>query len=290
MTAADKLASEVKTLYSLPQAVIRLNRLLDDPDSGLDDLAKAILEDPGLTARMLKFVNSAYFGLSHKVDTVSRAIWLIGRRELRTLAMTSAVVQAFRGIPKELIDMEKFWMNSAVCGVVARLLGRRCQLLQGERLFIAGLLHQIGILIFIGRYHEGYRAVIQYGGSDSASVSRLEKQLFGFDHCELGGALLAAWRLGDDLQGLVRDYLHPESADKRQTETCIVNVASRVAHHVASGELLERIFPEGDFAWRSLGLDYKEVDRMLLEAAAQVDDIMRTLMPGAQERARYRRR
>lgn len=287
MTAADKLASEVKTLYSLPDAVLSLNRLLDDPDTSPERLAQAVLGDPGLTARVLKLVNSAFFGLNRRIDTVSRAMWHVGRKDLRTLAMTSAAVEGFRGIPRELIDMEKYWLNSAVSAVLARLLGRRCDLLQGERLFIAGLLHQIGMLIFIGRYHERYRSAIQFGGSDSMTVSHLEKQLFGFDHCELGGALLKSWRLGEDLQILVRGYLHPEKAKKFQKETCIVNVASRIAHHVASGELLERIFPESDFAWRYLELEYREVDRLLLEAAAQVDEIMRSLTPETRERVRY---
>jgi HD-like signal output (HDOD) protein len=193
------------------------------------------------------------------------------------MVLSSSVVSVFRGIPKELLDMDAFWLSSVTCGVIARLIGHECKLLQGERLFLAGLLHQVGILVFVSKYPERYKSIIQYGWQDMNLTCHLEKQIFGFNHSELGAELLKQWQLADNLQVMVGNYLSPQAAPAFQKETCIIHLASRITHQVATGKAAAEIFTKHDYAWQTLGLDISTMDRIMLDTAAQVSEIMQTL-------------
>nr|WP_305909148.1 HDOD domain-containing protein [Methylomarinum sp. Ch1-1]MDP4522037.1 HDOD domain-containing protein [Methylomarinum sp. Ch1-1] len=143
------LAEKVNTLFSLPDVALRVNELLNEDTCNNADLVAVIQHDPALTAKLLKIVNSAYFGFSGKIDTISRAVTMIGQKSLRNLVVATTVTESFKGIPEHLVDMNTFWYHSVTSGVLARLLAKLCHRQDCERFFIAGLLHSIGKLVFL---------------------------------------------------------------------------------------------------------------------------------------------
>ena len=124
----QQLVQEVSQLFTLPDVAIRLNELIAAADSSTGDLVEVVQLDPGLAAAVLKLANSAHYGLVARVDSIPRALAVIGQQELQVMAMATSVTTTFRGLPADLLDMASFWDNSVTCGVIARLLGRRCRL------------------------------------------------------------------------------------------------------------------------------------------------------------------
>src|SRR5262245_52551879 len=128
------IVTDVRSIFSLPDVVIRINELIDSGEATNTELERVILNDPALTAKLLRFANSSYFGLSGKVETVLRAISIIGHKELRNMVIASSVTETFKGIPSDLVNMDTFWYHSVTCGVTARLLASSVD--SRERFFI----------------------------------------------------------------------------------------------------------------------------------------------------------
>ena len=147
MDPAKNLIQNCETLPSLPDVYFRIKQIVDDPEGSMLDLAKAISIDPALTARVLKLVNSPFYGLSGKVEMVSRAVSILGMLPVHDLVLATSVTAAFSKMPQTIMDMKIFWRQSVWCGLLSRELGKQAGLLDSERLFVEGLLCDIGHLV-----------------------------------------------------------------------------------------------------------------------------------------------
>ncbi|MGE3550531.1 MAG: HDOD domain-containing protein, partial [Geobacter sp.] len=141
------LVDRTSTVYSLPLFYERLNEAINHPRTSIDDIAKIITEDQGLTARLLRLANSPLFGWFGKVDSINKAVTIIGTQQLRDLALAASVMGVFTGIPPELMSMTSFWRHSVACGIIARTLATWRREPNVERFFVAGILHDIGQLM-----------------------------------------------------------------------------------------------------------------------------------------------
>ncbi|HET8808457.1 MAG TPA: HDOD domain-containing protein, partial [Methylophaga sp.] len=141
------LVNKSLELVSAPTTYARLDALISDPDSAIDDISAIINTDPALATRLLKIVNSPYYGFPSQIKTISRAITIIGTRELTHLVLATSVMNAFRGIPANMMDMDTFWRHSLACAMTAKYLAEATHQSNAEQYFIAGLLHNIGSLV-----------------------------------------------------------------------------------------------------------------------------------------------
>ena len=282
----QELAQDAGTVFSLPEAAIRVNDLLRVPDHTAHDLAEVVELDPGLTARLLRLANSPLFGHVGRIDKVSHAIVMIGEQALRDLVMATAVTSAFRGIPEEFVDMASFWDNSATCGVVARLIAGRCGMRESERMFVAGLLHGIGRLVFYSRQPARYREVLKARSQGEAAVLAEEKRIFGFDYADLGAALMAEWKLPEFFQVVIGNQLEPERATCLARETAVLHVARDMAASLTPGIKTQQP-PQ---AWKAgyspaagalVGLAPDALESVRIDALAQAFDIIDIINPGA---------
>ncbi|MDD5175727.1 MAG: HDOD domain-containing protein [Sterolibacterium sp.] len=123
ITASD-LVRDIKGLVTVPDVYIRINRLIDDPQSSLTDIAKAVSQDPSFTLRLLRVANSSLFGFSSSVTSVAKAVSIIGTAQIRSLALAMSVAKSFAGLPNELVSMENFWRHSLFCALIARRLAK----------------------------------------------------------------------------------------------------------------------------------------------------------------------
>lgn len=284
---ANHLVQEVGELFSLPDAAIRLNQLLADADASLREIVAVVELDPALAASVLKLANCAYYGLQARVDTIPRALALIGQRELQAMAMTTSVVKTFKGLPADLVDMASFWDNSVTCGVIARLLARRCRNKHGDQIFIAGLLHAVGRLVFYSRFADEYRVLLSaLDGTDEHSLAEAERRVFGYDYATLGGALLQSWNLPPLLQQLVYGQLSPGEPGDIAPERAILHVASVLAAHLSPVRKDVEPCPVelADFdpaAWSVLALDESVIEEVVFDARTQAMEILAIINPEA---------
>ena len=229
----SELIAETRKLFALPDIAMRVNELLDDPNSSSDSIARELQLDTGLAATLMRVANSAFYGLVAKVDTIPKAVTMVGRVALKDLIISVTLIRSFRGIPEDVIRMVDFWDNSLVCGIVARTLARTSRRAQPERMFLAGMLHKIGRLVFFASRLEEYRKVLVKGAQSGRDIAALESEVFGFDYAELGAALLESWHFPPVLGVAVANQLHPMPHAAFPLESAILHVAAEMAESMS---------------------------------------------------------
>ena len=221
-----ELVSGAVRLVSLPEVCIRVNQMLEDPNVSAADLGRVISQDTGLAARLLKIVNSSFYGFPSRIETISRAVTIIGLRELRGLVLAASAIETFSRIPTDIFNMAQFWRHSVYCGVVAQLLAQRCHVLHSERLFVAGLLHDIGKLIICNRLPKHARVVQQELLKEIELDFVIEKRVLGYDHTDVGGELLSEWNMPQALCDAVTFHHRPNEAKNNKIEVALVHIAN----------------------------------------------------------------
>lgn len=223
-------------LLAIPRVVGEILTLLDDVDSSQQQIAACLARDPALVAIVLRMANSAAFAPSRTVDSVDRALALLGREQVRRLVIAGAVTSATDRLPEQhLLPLEFFWRHSAYCAVIARLLASQTQgasSLAGV-VFLGGLLHDLGQLVLFSQAPEvTQRAFLDSLGEPGAiSPQAAEHQRLGFDHAELGGALAEHWGLPHVLCDIMRYHHAPADAPEASAQAvALVHVANTGAH------------------------------------------------------------
>lgn len=229
---AKMVATGPKVLASPPTLYLRLRSLLNDPKYTLGDIADLVTTDPALTARMLRIANSAYFGGLKGVDTVRRALVVLGSRQIHDIVLATSVISRFSGIPTRLVNMHSFWQASVHAAAAAKLLADRCFIFDSERMFTAGLLAQLGELVLYLRVPSVMVEALEIARRDDQPIYLVERELLGFDYAEVGGELFSAWQLPSSLVEPVRHHTNPIAAAERMLEASVVTIAVALAAHI----------------------------------------------------------
>ena len=156
--------------------------------SSAQAIGDVIGADPALSARLLRLANSPYYGIPSRVETISRAVTILGMKELYSLALTVSVISAFKDIPNQLVNMASFWRHSVTCGVIARTIAEIKGLSDRETLFVAGLLHYIGRLLLYQRAPAHAMGVLACARRSGSLLFQAEKEVMGLDHAGNRGA------------------------------------------------------------------------------------------------------
>ena len=279
-TTPHDLVSGVVRLVSLPEVCIRVNEMLEDVRVNASDIGKVISQDTGLTARLLKIVNSAFYGFPARIETVSRAVTVIGLRELRGLVLAASAVEAFSKISNDVLNMVKFWRHSVYCGVVAQLLAERCHVLHSERLFVAGMLHDIGKLILCHRLPEQMLEVSRRCKLEDRTDYEIEHDVFGFDHTEVGGELLKVWQMPKTLTEAVLHHHQPQEADDAIMDVCLIHIANGMTLIAENGlDTYGESAEISDYAWQTTNLDRSVMDEIFMEAGNRFSEALESILP-----------
>ncbi len=278
-SSAGELISDTLELASLPAVVMRAMDLLNDPDSSASDIGQVISEDPALSIKLLKIVNSAFYSFPSRIDTISRAITIVGTLEITDLILGSTAVDVFSGLPNELIDMNHFWEHSLYTGVVARVLARHHRAPNTERFFVSGLLHDIGSLVLYHQRPEQSRQALEKA-REGMPLHLAEEELLGFSHCEVGAELMQAWNLPGAFAAAARYHHGPQKASQYPLEAALIHLADVIAagaHTTGSGT--EQVPPLEPSAWETTGLSVDITESVILEADRQFLDARAVILP-----------
>lgn len=227
-SSIDQLLKSQITFLSLPGIYTKIINCMEDPMSSSSDIAKVISIDIGLSAKLLRLVNSALYGFPSSIDTISRAVTVIGFNQLSTLALGISVITAFRDISPQSIDMNGFWNHSLSVATLARSIGEH-KGLSGERLFTAGMLHDIGRLVMFQQMPFQMEQAINLSIISGKSLYEAEIEINGFDHSKVGGALFKLWNIPKELTDIVRYHHTPLMAKNSPEETDILHLSDTIA-------------------------------------------------------------
>lgn len=268
-----ELVKGVDGLVTLPDVFIRINQLVEDPNSTTSDISKAVSQDPSFTVRLLRVANSPFYGFSSTIDTVAKAVAVIGTSQIRNLALSMSVARTFAGLPNNLVSMDNFWRHSLYCALIARILGRQARKCDPEALFTAGLLHDIGELIIFNRLPEQAKEclLLVLDHSEEFPVYMAERQIIGFDHAQVGGELARQWHLPPLLEECIAYHHFIGEAQRYPREAALVHLANILAL-MAEVDTLDTndVSPIDPHAWEITGLDEDVIELVVREAQEEI--------------------
>lgn len=246
---------QVEDLPTLPSVAMEVNRLLEDEDVSIRKLTDTIEKDQSIVSKILKLVNSAFFGLRSRVDNISHAVTLLGFNTVRNAVLSVSVIKTFGGVkPGDGFSMADFWRHAVAVGITARFLGQQTRLASPDNGFIAGLLHDMGKVVLSAFFPEIFREVLQ-GMARGASFYEAERDTSPMDHARIGGFLARQWQLPRSLTDAIRCHhaVKQSAADYRLL--LLVHAADlvsvRVRNEQEGAEALKGLHPEALKAVRS---------------------------------------
>ncbi|MEE9465718.1 MAG: HDOD domain-containing protein [Candidatus Neomarinimicrobiota bacterium] len=247
------LLMQVNDVASLPMIFMRIDESVNRPTSSMRDIAIIISEDMGLSARILRLANSAFYGYPRQIETITEALTIIGIREMRDLALATTIMGMFNNIPEQLLTTTSFWQHNVACGVAARILATHRRESNVEKFFVGGVLHDIGRLMLCQHAPEEMTSVLIHGETADKELVKIEKEILGIDHAALGGALMERWNLPDSLQEMVAFHHRPSAAERFPEFAAIIHLANLITHVMQLGASGNNFIPKLDeAAWKSL--------------------------------------
>ncbi len=222
-------------VFSLPKIFIELQSALKDPEKTFQDFGWIISCDPGLSARLLKIVNSSFYGFERNVETISHAISIIGMEQLSDLILSTLVINQFKGIPSSIYNMQKFWRHSITCGLAAKTIAKFCNDLHGERYYLGGILHDIGILVFLKLEPDLSRQCLDMSKRENECIYLSEKKILGFDHSDMSAELLKNWEMPARLIEMVSGHHQTAKSNNFQIESSVLHLAEFITDEMNNG-------------------------------------------------------
>lgn len=226
-TPAD-LVAELGDLVTLPDVYLDVQAVLQSPTTTAADLARAVARDPALVAKFLRIANSPVYAPKAEIETVSRAVAMLGTQLVHDIVLAAAVAERFAGIDPQAMDVRAFWTQSVTCGVLAKLIAEDVGVLDNEHVFIEGLLADIGHMVLYLRRGTVMEMVLRNAEATGAPPAALEQRELGFDYTAVSAALASAWGLPDGLQAVLGAVEQPTGAGRHALEAAIVHAAYRL--------------------------------------------------------------
>jgi len=275
----DSLLSNNIELVSLPEIVFQLNDMVNDPNCSAADIGDVIRQDAGLTIRLLKIVNSPFYGFPSSIETIPMAITVMGIRQLRDLVFATCVISKYSKIPSDILNPDIFWSHSIATATAAQLIAKKINLSNSERLFTCGILHDIGLLIMALAAPAITRQVLELSRDSNKPHHDLQINVFGFSQSDLGAALIRKWHLPDSFIEPIQLQQTNKAALHFPMETAILKVANVVANMQKDTAITgdNQIIHPGTL--ELLGLDKEELTEINTEIQTQLHDMLSVLYP-----------
>ena len=278
--AVENLVQAQQDLVSLPVVYGKIMDVLESPNSSAFHIAEVVGKDSSLSAKLLKLVNSPLYAFPSRIDSIPRAVALLGTRELSSLALGISVASAFAGIPSATLNMEQFWKHSISTAVYASLIAGHDPVASRERCFTGGLLHDLGWLVMLGKVPDACAQAMFLSRSQGAPLYQIEQDLLGFDHAQVGGALCRQWRLPDNLAEMIR-WHHAPDQPPIHLEPAILHLANILATAAGGGTGGEGVLPPLCIpAWDLIGMSPGDIGPLVRQADRQIRDILHVFLQG----------
>lgn len=284
----EALLRDEPQLVSPPEVYLRISEVLRDPKSTVEDAAASIRHDPSLAAKLLRLVNSSFYSRTMraakgrfpaKVDSLSRAVMVVGGRQLATLALGVSVLPLFQDIPPQWVNMRMFWEHSVGCAVAAQALAVAAGRDNPEAAFVAGLLHDIGRIVAFKQASRQMAGAMRQAATEHCPLVVAERAVLGFDHAALGGQLLCKWQFPANLEKMVR-YHHDLDEPLFIEEPAVIHLADGLATALGWGGSGNRYVPAlAPQAWETLGLDAAALDGLVPGMEARLAETMHSFFP-----------
>lgn len=276
---------EISHIATLPEITLKIIDLVEDPKSTAQDLNQVISNDPALCSRILKVVNSSFYGLPGQIGSINRAIVMLGLNAVKNIAIAASLAKLFRGgdLTPEF-SARNLWNHANQVAAASKMIADRLKLGLGDEAYLAGLIHDLGIMVEMQFDRNALIEVIQAQGPgpDGAPLNDMlvvERSVFGADHQDFGHALCKKWKFPETFQRVTGFHHRPlDLAAENRTITTIVHIADKMTGTLEGGFRLD--LPTLDIdsnVLDAIKLSREQLDQLavdLIEVAATLDASM----------------
>jgi len=245
------IEDELQDLPPLPAVVVRVMQTINDPTTSAADLNRLISSDQAIASKVLRLVNSSYYGFPRRISTITHAVVILGFNTVRNLTTSLGVFNAFDGSGAQTaLDRQQFWAHSIGTAVAAGVIAKRKAIPTklAEEVFVGGLLHDIGKLFLDQYFPDQYAIALKLARAAKISIWDAEKTALGVGHALVGKRIAEKWNLPPSLTTMVTLHHQPAFAKEHFEITAVVHAADRIAHKLALGnggdDLVPPLAPE----------------------------------------------
>ncbi len=260
----QQLVQAVRDLPALPEVVVRVMRLAEDPRTDAQSIARVIATDQAMAARVLKLANSAFYGLPRRVSTLSEAVVILGFRTIKNLAIAASTFELLnREVAGYWLQRGELWRHSLACAIGAQLIARRVRLPVSEEAFVGGLLHDIGKVAINLFVREQFDQIMERALQDRIPFVEAEQAVLGFNHAMAGGLIAEKWNLPPLLVSVIKYHHQPSSAPEKEPMISVVHLADLLSISMGmgiGGDGLYYVLEEGTLAM--FGLEQADIDEL----------------------------
>ena len=236
MIQARDLKLIVKEVPTLPIVYQQLFSKMSNPDVSAPQLAEVVSRDQSLATKILKLVNSAFYGYKKEINTISRAMVILGFRTVRNAALAISVFDYVSGAEEDSrFPVEDFWKHSLCAASVAKVVGQRTSMKQQEETFVAGLLHDIGKMIMLKYFPDDFGEVCGYAMDNNVTWIEAEKELLNVNHTSVAKAVLRSWNFPANLTEAIQFHHSPSSGTSYPSLVALTNIADNISYELGMG-------------------------------------------------------
>lgn len=271
-----KIVDKIVGLPTLPLMLNTLNRLMLNPRTSAKEVAQVISSDPAITAKVLRVVNSSFYGFPNRITTITHAIVILGFNTIKSIVLSSSMFDVFKkGAHSDSFDRTDFWKHSIGVGAGAKVIGKTLGYSALEELFIAGLLHDIGKIVLDQHVHESFQEVMKAVRAQNLLMVQAEEKVLGVTHADIGSWLFEKWNLSKGIIETVRCHHNPALASENGKPVAIIHLADILCRSLRFGSGGDARIPMiSDSAWALLALQPSQLDGILREMDAEIERAM----------------
>ena len=274
---ATELAAQVSELVTFPDVAIKISEAIADDSVTLQSVSILVETDPALSAALLKIANSPVYNVGGTIESVEKAAIIVGLKGLRDLAFAICATHAFDGVPNELISVEDFWKHSLYCACAAQIISQQAGVCRGESLFTMGMLHDIGQLAMYSQCPELSMQTLLHSQdhNDGLLMYESEREIFGFDHMQVGAELAKDWGFPERLVNAIAHHHDPYATEESFDTGIVIHAANSIAVLAElDSNRLDDVPPIDAQAMEFLKLDQDKVSDIVILVKEQVEGLM----------------
>jgi HD-like signal output (HDOD) protein len=275
---AKEYAINADDIFVLPEAVVKIKQLINDATASMYEIAEIINYDPAIMSQVLKISNSALYKFPSTISTVSKAIQVIGTRSVYDLVLAYGIANAFKGIESDVIDLERFWERGVSCGLLAKYFAEELRIKDPERLFVCGLLHNLGELVMVKLNPD----IARKCSSVDANTRPLDLELvnLGYSYAEIAAELMKLWGLPAEIYQPIR-RTHPSILEALSREDQIL----QLSYILSVNNVFKEFYSPQDGLSKSfyepLGLELEQIENAIDFTNLQLISAMALFSPSS---------
>ncbi|MBN1436437.1 MAG: HDOD domain-containing protein [Sedimentisphaerales bacterium] len=225
----QEFVNQTTEIATLPEITLKIMEVVQDPRSTAHDLHKIVSNDPALSARILRVVNSAFYGLPGQIGSIDRAIMLLGLNAVKNIAIAASLSKMFKNsVVCDDFSGKDLWTHSVAVGASNKLLTAAMGLALPDEAFLAGLIHDLGLVAIMQCAPEKLPQIVELTRT-GISFIKAEQQILGSDHQEIGAALAKRWKFPKSFQLVTMNHHHPEELERKSRLLAVVTHISDIS-------------------------------------------------------------